>query len=161
MAIGVDQNTSWRDIISWNAGLDSRCSNVWSASDSPSYWGNVICVSAPGGVPDESPDSGGGGGVGNGNTGGPGGSGNGYADVVVKPPSTGTVAQGTTAACGLYVQARDGDTCARLIVDHAVPISRFVKANTSLRNAERCSQYLRPGLWYCVLPVQGFDQTLG
>ncbi|KAK2042619.1 hypothetical protein LZ31DRAFT_500396 [Colletotrichum somersetense] len=158
VVIGVDQATSWQNIIKWNAGFDDRCSNVWSSASSLPYWGNVICVSAPGGVPDGS--AGNGTEVGNGNVGGPGGSGDGYADAVVEPPSTGTVAQGTTELCGHYVQVEGGATCSTIIAGDAVPINLFLKANPSLRNAERCSQYLRVGLWYCLLPVRGFDEDI-
>ncbi|KAH0424199.1 hypothetical protein CcaCcLH18_11702 [Colletotrichum camelliae] len=158
--IGVDQATSWQNIIKWNAGLDDRCSNIWSSASSPPYWGNVICVSAPGGVPDGSAGNNDGTDTGNGNTGGQGGSGDGYADAVVQPPSTGTVAQGTTELCGQYVQVEEGATCSTIIAGNAVPINLFLKANPSLRNAERCSEYLRVGLWYCLLPVRGFEEGL-
>lgn len=158
VAVGVDHATSWQNIITWNAGLDNRCSNIWSSPTSLPYWGNVICVSGPGGLPDGSPGNGTG--TGNGNIGGPGGSGNGYAEDVVEVPSSGIVAQGTTKLCGRYVQAETGATCSSLISGNAVPINLFLKANPSLRTAESCSQYLRVGLWYCLLPVRGFDQTL-
>ncbi|KAK8043700.1 hypothetical protein PG993_006130 [Apiospora rasikravindrae] len=147
VAVGVDQATSWQNIVKWNSGLDSRCSNIWSPSNSSAYWGSVVCVSAPGGVPDDDPtdpDNEDGTGPGNGGIGGPGGSGNGWADAVVDPRRP----------------AEEGDTCSRLIVNHAVPIGRFIQANPSLRSAERCSRYLRPSLWYCALPVRGFDASL-
>ncbi|KXH50735.1 hypothetical protein CSIM01_01584 [Colletotrichum simmondsii] len=160
VAIGVDQATTWQNIIKWNGGLNDRCSNVWSSKTSPPYWGNIICVSAPGGLPDGGPDSGNGTDTGNGGIGGPGGSGDGYADTRVDPPTTGTVAQGTTDLCGQYVQAQEGATCSTIIAGNAVTINLFLKANPSLRNAESCSQYLRVGLWYCLHPVRDFDQTL-
>jgi len=160
VAIGVDQATTWQKIIKWNGGLDDRCSNIGSAAGSPSQWGNVICVTAPGGLPEGGAGSGNGTDTGNGNIGGPGGSGDGYADAVVSPPSTGTVAQGTTELCGHYVQSQEGATCSSIIVGNAVTINLFLKANPSLRSAERCSQYLRPGLWYCLHPLRNFDQAL-
>ncbi|KAK1622586.1 LysM domain protein [Colletotrichum phormii] len=140
VAIGVDQATTWQNIIKWNSGVDDRCSNIWSSPATTPYWGNVICVSAPGEIPDGSVVSGNG--------------------TVVDPPSTGTVAQGTTELCGQYFQVQEGATCSSIIAGNAVPINLFLRANHSLRNNESCSQYLRVGLWYCLLPVRDFDSSL-
>ncbi|CCC12069.1 hypothetical protein SMACR_02290 [Sordaria macrospora] len=152
--------SSWQDLVAWNAGLDDRCSNIWSPSSSPRYWGNVICISAPGGLPSTpgtEPSNGNGNGTGNGNNGGPGGSGDGYADFPVPVPTGGTIAQGTTTLCGAWVQARSDSTCSSLIVGTAVPISLWLLANPSLRESVNCSKRLRVGSWYCLHPVRGFD----
>lgn len=148
--------SSWQDLVAWNAGLDDRCSNIWSLSSSSRYWGNVICITAPGGLPSE-PGNGNGNGTGNGNIGGPGGSGDGYADFPVPAPTGGTIAQGTTTLCGAWVQAQSDSTCSSLIVGTATPISLWLLANPSLREPVNCSKRLRVGSWYCLHPVRGFD----
>ena len=146
--------SSWQDLVNWNTGLDNRCSNIWSPPSTSHYWGNVICVSAPGGLP--APGTGNGNGT-TGGIGGPGGSGDGYADSIVSPPTSGTVASGTTPYCGFYVRAESGTTCTGLIGSAAVPIGLFLAANTSLKTAETCSQDLVVGNWYCLHPVRGFE----
>ncbi|KAJ4415750.1 hypothetical protein N0V85_002573 [Neurospora sp. IMI 360204] len=150
--------SSWQDLVAWNAGLDDRCSNIWSPSSSPRYWGNVICISAPGGLPSNpGTEPGNGSGTGNGDIGGPGGSGDGYADFPVPVPTGGIIAQGTTTLCGAWVQAQSDSTCSSLIVGTAVPISLWLLANPSLREPVNCSKRLRVGSWYCLHPVRGFD----
>ncbi|KAK3491815.1 hypothetical protein B0T13DRAFT_490449 [Neurospora crassa] len=163
--------SSWQDLVAWNAGLDDRCSNIWSPSSSPRYWGNVICISAPGGLPSSpgtEPGNDNGDGTGNGNIGGPGGSGDGYADLPVPVPTGGTIAQGTTTLCGAWVQAQSDSTCSSLIVGTAVPISLWLLANPSLREPVNCSKRLRVGSWarrlqpvprvahcpYCLVPYR-------
>lgn len=159
VALSQGQASSWQDIVSWNMGIDSRCTNIWSPPSSPQYWGNVICVSPPGGLPAPGTGIGNGTQPGNGDIGGPGGNGDGYADGVVNPPAGATVAAGTTTFCGVYVQAEADTTCISLLATSAVPMSMFLLANKSLRNAESCSQNLKPGLWYCLHPVRGFDKV--
>jgi hypothetical protein len=156
IAMNQNQTSSWQDIITWNAGIDDRCSNIYSPPTSPRYWGNVICVSAPGGLPPNG-GPGNGTGPGNGDNGGPGGSGDGYADRAADPPSGATVAPGTTAMCGSYVRAESDTTCDTLLASTAVPINMFLRANKSLLSAASCSQDLKPGMWYCLHPVRGFD----
>lgn len=158
--------SSWQDLVAWNAGLDDRCSNIWSPSNSPRYWGNVICISAPGGLPSSQGTEPGNGtgngdsnGTGNGNIGGPGGSGDGYADFPIPVPTGGTIAQGTTTLCGAWVQAQNNSTCSSLIVGTAVPISLWLLANPSLREPVNCSKRLHAGSWYCLHPVKGFDKV--
>ncbi|KAK4214374.1 hypothetical protein QBC37DRAFT_472743 [Rhypophila decipiens] len=151
--------SSWQDIVTWNAGLDDRCSNIWSAPSSPRYWGNVVCISPPGGLPDPGTEEPSGPGTGNGNIGGPGGEGDGYADAPVAAPA-GTIASGTTTTmCGHYVQAVSGSTCASLIVGSTAPISLWLKANPSLGTTQTCDGNLRTGLWYCLYPVRGFESA--
>lgn len=153
VAIGVDQGTTWTNIISWNAGLDSSCSNIVNAQPS---WGSIICVTPPGGrfdgrlgnstVP------------GNGNSGGQGGSGDGFADAIVSPPN-GTVAGGTTQKCGEYIQARAGDDCSKMINGQAVPINLFIQTNPSLESAASCTSKLQNGVWYCLHPIRFWNGT--
>lgn len=159
MAIAMSQNqtSSWQDIVAWNVGIDNRCSNIWSPPSSPRYWGNVICVSPPGGLPEDGAGNGNGTLPGNGDIGGPGGNGDGYADTVVDPPAGAIVAPGTTALCGFYVRAESDTTCATLLATAAVPMGMFLQANKSLRTAESCSEDLQLGSWYCLHPVYGFE----
>lgn len=156
VAVGVDQGTSWMDIVTWNSGIDSRCTNIWANSSSTSYWGHVICVSAPGGVIEGGAGSGNN--TGNGDTGGAGGSGDGYADTLVDPPANGTVADGTTAKCGEYIQAQDGVGCSSMIATNAVPMNLFLEANPSLGTAAECTANLQVGVWYCLHPLRYFDE---
>ncbi|KAL1641021.1 hypothetical protein SLS58_006463 [Diplodia intermedia] len=139
-SIAASELISWRDIVSWNAGLDSMCTNIVDSSPS---WGSVICVSPPGGSFTEAPGNGNS--TGNGDTGGPGGSGDGYSDTVTSAPS-GTIAEGTISSCGEYVQAHSGDSCSKMILDEAVPMSLFVEINPSLESAALCSSNLNPGV---------------
>ncbi|KAL1617782.1 hypothetical protein SLS54_007561 [Diplodia seriata] len=98
-SIAASELISWRDIVSWNAGLDSMCTNI---ADSSPPWGSVICVSPPGGSFTEAPGNGNS--TGNGDTGGPGGSGDGYSDTVTSAPSA--------ADCTYYETALTADdTC--------------------------------------------------
>lgn len=156
VAVGVDQGTNWMNIVTWNSGIDSRCTNIWSDSLASSYWGHIICVSAPGGLIEGGPGSGNG--TGNGNTGGPGGNGDGYADALVDPPLGGTVAEGTTVKCGEYVQAQDGVGCSSMVSANAVPMNLFLQANPSLGTAADCTVNLRIGVWYCLHPLRYFDE---
>lgn len=140
---------SQRNIVNWNAGIDSRCSNIWSTNP---FWGRVLCLSSPGGdyVPppilmNTAP--------GNGNAGGPGGDGLGYLGVVVPPPEGATVAKGTTDHCGEYVQAEDGKGCNTFLSRSAVTMSLFLAINPSLGTvATKCSENLVVGTWYCLHP---------
>jgi LysM repeat protein len=149
IAIGVDQGTSWQKIIAWNAGLDSRCSNIVGAKPS---WGSTICVSPPGGrLAASSPSSST---PGNGKSGGQGGSGDGYADRKVAPPKSGSVAVNTTSQCGQYYQAKSGDDCAAVVARETVPMDMFIKANPSLVSSLLCTLKLSPGSWYCIHPLR-------
>ncbi|KFA68647.1 hypothetical protein S40285_09556 [Stachybotrys chlorohalonatus IBT 40285] len=69
VAVAIRRGATWNNIVDWNAGLDLRCSSLWSTSP---FWGRVICVSPPGGeyVPPPPSDTS----PGNGDIGGPGGS---------------------------------------------------------------------------------------
>ncbi|KAK3947265.1 hypothetical protein QBC32DRAFT_374430 [Pseudoneurospora amorphoporcata] len=110
-----------------------------AASSSPRYWGNVIYINAPGGLPSSpgtEPGNGNGNGTGNGNIGGPGGSGDGYTDFPVPVPTGGTIAQ-----------------------RRCVELSLWLLANPSLREPVNYSKRLRVGLWYCLHLVKGFDKV--
>ncbi|KAH7010460.1 hypothetical protein EDB80DRAFT_682916 [Ilyonectria destructans] len=124
--VSVSHGTSWKDIVDWNAGIDPRCSNIWSTTP---FWDRVLCVSSPGGkfvllLPSNNITPG------NGNAGGPGGSGDRYSNDVVLPPEGGTVAKGTTDRCG----------------ESAVAMSLFLEVNPSLGTvATKCSEDLAVG----------------
>ncbi|KAI5455805.1 LysM domain protein [Mariannaea sp. PMI_226] len=153
--VAIDAGTDWMSLVSWNLALDSRCSNFWATTP---FWGRVICVSPPGGVPedDDSDDRHGDdeGTVGNGDLGGEGGSGDGYTDAIVKPPS-GTVAKGTTTKCGEYVQAQQGVGCPSMLSKKAVAMDLFLQVNPSLgKTAEECDSKLVTGYWYCLKPFR-------
>lgn len=154
--VGVTSGTSWMNLIDWNLGLDSRCSNLWSNDP---FWGRVICVSAPGG---EFEDGGGneGSDPGNGNSGGEGGSGDGYTDFVAELPD-GNVAKGTTELCGVWIQAEQGRGCAKMLVSTgaAVPIDLFLDVNPSLETAAECDGKLVTGTWYCLNPHRYWDDS--
>lgn len=152
--VGVNAGTSWVNLVNWNLALDSRCSNLWSTTP---FWGRVICVSPPGGDFID-PGTGGNGNVGNGDIGGEGGSGDGYADVIVDAPR-GTVAKGTTANCGRYVQAKPGVGCPSMLAKQAVPMNLFLKANPSLGTVAECDGKLVFGVWYCLNPVRYWDDV--
>ncbi|EXU95641.1 LysM domain protein [Metarhizium robertsii] len=149
--VAVRAGTSWMKLVDWNLGLDSRCSNLWSRDP---FWGRVICTSVPGGgfinTGSHSPE----GGIGNGNTGGQGGSGDGYADDIVEPPKGAAVAEGTAKKCGKYVQAKDHDTCSRMVSSRAVPMDLFLQVNPSLGTAAECDSKLVDGALYCVHPFR-------
>jgi LysM repeat protein len=151
VTLAVDQGVSWMNIVDWNAGIDSRCSNIVGAKPS---WGSTICVSPPGGRfsgnPGNSTVSG------NGNTGGQGGSGDGYAENLVKVPQ-GTVAPGTTVECGEYVRAQAGNSCSRMVSQAAVPMDLFIQANPSLESAISCTSKLQVGTWYCLRPWRNWN----
>lgn len=149
VAIGVDLGTTWQQIVAWNSGIDSLCSNIVGAVPS---WGTTICVSPPGGryigvIGGQNP-------VGGGNSGGQGGSGDGYAEDRVDPPSGAKVANGTTARCGIYFQAQDSDDCARVLAPGAIPMDLFIKANPSLVDAISCTSKLLPSVYYCLRPTR-------
>ncbi|KAM6540449.1 hypothetical protein FALCPG4_002161 [Fusarium falciforme] len=153
--VAVDHGTSWRHIVDWNSGLDTRCSNLWSTSP---FWGRTICVSAPGGefVPPPPSNST----PGNGNTGGPGGSGDGYADTIVDPPAGVTVANGTTIRCGEYIEAVESIGCETMLARNAVPMGLFLQVNPSLgKLAIECSDKLVVGTWYCIHPHRLWNDT--
>ncbi|KAH8664900.1 hypothetical protein BGZ61DRAFT_538975 [Ilyonectria robusta] len=42
----VIYGTSWKNIVDWDAGIDSRCWNIWSTIP---FWDRVLSVSSPGG----------------------------------------------------------------------------------------------------------------
>lgn len=144
-------------IVSWNAGLDARCTDIWSTNP---FWGRVICVSAPGGAWDGgsgNDGSGGWGSPGNGGVGGRGGSGDGYADQPVDPPEGATVAENTTLHCGEFIQAEEGLGCAVMVARGVVTMDLFLAANPSLETAVSCTSNLVIGGWYCLHPVYGFE----
>ncbi|KAL2211281.1 LysM domain protein [Sarocladium strictum] len=150
--LAVDSGTTRLNIIAWNLGLDSRCTNLWSTDP---FWGRVICTSQPGG---EFVDDGGHSGTpGNGNSGGEGGSGNGYSNTIADLPD-GTVAEGSTIYCGHWVQAgsSSGSTCSAMLVSttSAVPIGLFLEVNPSLKSPSECDGNLEDGNWYCLLPYR-------
>lgn len=157
VAVGVSQGTSWQNIVSWNAGLDSRCSNLWSTNP---FWGRVICVSAPGGALEDSPGSPDNGTQpGNGGIGGPGGSGDGYADAIVDPPAGATVAPGTTLRCGEFIQATGDEGCNTILARAGVPMGLFLDVNPSLGSSVECSSNLVSGTWYCLHPLRSWNTT--
>ncbi|KAK8141579.1 hypothetical protein G3M48_010277, partial [Beauveria asiatica] len=41
VAIGVDHDTSWTNIVQWNLALNSDCCNVYPTE--PPFWGHVVC----------------------------------------------------------------------------------------------------------------------
>lgn len=154
VAVGVSEGASWRQIVDWNTGLDSRCTNLWSTNP---FWGRVICVSAPGGPLDSSPGNGTQ--PGNGGIGGPGGSGDGYADEIVDPPAGATVAPGTTLRCGQFIQATEGEGCNIFLARAGVPMGLFLDANPSLGSSAECSSNLVAGTWYCLHPHRYWNAT--
>lgn len=161
MELGVAYGIGWQRIISWNAGVNSRCTNIFSENP---FWGRVICVSAPGGTLEDGggdDDSGDEETPGNGDIGGPGGSGDGYADAPVDPPEGATVAEGTTLYCGQFVQAEDGLSCSVMVARGVVTMDLFLAANPSLETAASCTSDLLIGDWYCLHPVRGFDMERG
>ncbi|RYP74297.1 hypothetical protein DL771_003118 [Monosporascus sp. 5C6A] len=160
VAIGVNWGVSWRDIVAWNSGLNSRCSNLWSTNP---FWGRVICVSAPGGELEGSPTPGNGtvGQPGPGDNGGQGGSGDGYSDQIVDPPAGGTVAPGTTSRCGQYIQATEGSGCNVILARSAVTMNLFLQVNPSLVSSAECSSNLVIGTWYCLHPYRYWNTTTG
>jgi hypothetical protein len=137
------------NIVSWNAGLDSLCSNIIGAVPS---WGSIICLSPPGGgyVDDLKNSTTV---IGNGNSAGRGGAGDGYAEHRANRPA-GVVAASTTSDCGHYIQAKSGDDCAILIAKELVPMDLFIRANPSLVSAASCSAKLLANTWYCLRPVR-------
>lgn len=155
--IGVNEGTSWMSLIDWNLMLDARCSNLWSSKP---FWGHVICVSPPGGGFEDGGSGTDGGDTGNGNSGGEGGSGNGYSDTVVDPPD-GEIGKGTTTACGFYVQAQQGFGCAKMIItaSRSTPMDLFLQVNPSLGTAAECDSKLKAGVWYCLSPHRGWNNT--
>ncbi|MBE3044844.1 LysM peptidoglycan-binding domain-containing protein, partial [Candidatus Bathyarchaeota archaeon] len=159
--VGFDYSVGWQKIVSWNAGLNARCSDIWSTNP---FWGRVICVSAPGGASEGGGgDDGGGDGEtpGNGGVGGPGGSGDGYANEPVDPPEGATVAKDTTLHCGEFIQAEDGLGCSVMVARAVVTMGLFLAANPSLETAASCTSDLVIGNWYCLHPVYGFDVEEG
>jgi hypothetical protein len=154
VALAVDQGTTWMNIVSWNAGLDSLCSNIVGAKPS---WGSTVCITPPGGGFEGKPGN-----TtrpGNGNTGRQGGSGDGYVDYKVDPPAGGIVAQGTTKKCGQYIQAKSGDECARMILQAVVPMDLFIQVNPSLVSASSCTSKLSANMWYCLHPMRYWNGT--
>jgi hypothetical protein len=150
--IAVDHNADWQDIVAWNDGVNSVCTNIWGATPS---WGTTICVSPPGGAfnstnPGKDPTTPG--------TGGPGGSGDGYADKLVPAPS-GTVAKDTTKNCGGYIQGKTGVGCSSMISAQAVTMDLFVAINPSLKSVAECTANLVDSFWYCLHPVVGWNTT--
>lgn len=154
--IGVNAGTSWNKLVSWNLALNEDCTNVFSTNP---FWGRVLCVSPPGGEYTDKGSSDGSGKSGNGDIGGEGGSGDGYADTVVATPK-GTVAKGTTAKCGRYVQAKAGVSCPSMLSRRAVPMDLFLKANPSLGTVVECDKKLVNNVWYCLNPVRYWDQEV-
>jgi LysM repeat protein len=154
VAIGVDQGTPWQNIVAWNAGLDSQCSNIVGAKPS---WGSTICVTPPGGGFEGS--EGNATTPGNGNIGGQGGSGDGYADQRVDPPAGGTVAQGTTKKCGQYYQAKPGDDCAKTLARETVSMDLFIQINPSLVSAASCTSKLLASIYYCLRPLRYWNEA--
>lgn len=159
IAVAVNNGISWQKLVDWNSGLNDRCTNLISNSSSSNYWGRVICVSAPGGVT-EGIGSGNNSSDGGSNTGGEGGSGDGYADLIIDPPAGATVAQGTTAKCGEYVQAVEGTSCDAVLARAATPMDLFLAANPSLGvTAGECTRNLVTGQWYCLHPFRYWNST--
>ncbi|KAI0383271.1 hypothetical protein F5Y04DRAFT_278977 [Hypomontagnella monticulosa] len=156
IAVAVDNGVSWQNIVDWNAGLDSRCTNIVSNGTAVGgYWGRVICVSAPGGMTEGDGNSTVPGG---GNGGGQGGSGDGYSDEIVAAPN-GTVAEGTTRKCGQYEQATDGTSCGVMLARAATPMDLFLAANPSLGTAADCTSNLIVGVWYCLHPFRYWNAS--
>jgi LysM repeat protein len=77
-----------------------------------------------------------------------------YATATVAPP--GPTAHGTTANCGKYYQVQPGDFCQVVAINQTIALPLFEAINPSIDLA--CDN-LTPGLWYCVLPLQFWNQT--
>ncbi|KAH6972131.1 hypothetical protein BKA56DRAFT_677105 [Ilyonectria sp. MPI-CAGE-AT-0026] len=43
--VAVIHGTSWKNMVDWNAGIDSRCSNIWSPIP---FWDRVLLVTPVG-----------------------------------------------------------------------------------------------------------------
>ncbi|KAM5487525.1 hypothetical protein MaudMau93_004610 [Microsporum audouinii] len=153
--IAISHGTGWKELVTWNPGLDSLCTNIVGANPS---WGTFICVTPPGGAYEGFPP-GNSSNPGNGNGGGPGGSGDGYSDDIVPAPN-GTIAKGTTDKCGNYVQAQDGDSCGTIVIRGAVPVDLFVDVNPSLESTTSCTARLQPSVWYCLNPFRYWNTTV-
>jgi hypothetical protein len=146
------------ELVNWNLMLDARCSNIWN---SKVFWGHVICVTPPGGQFEDGGNGNSSNQPGNGQSGGEGGDGNGYSNTIIDPPK-GEVGKGTTKNCGFYVQAQKELGCAEMIMNasKSTPMNLFLQVNPSLRTAATCDGDLKIGVWYCLSPVNGWDEQM-
>ncbi|KAL3473173.1 pectate lyase superfamily protein-domain-containing protein [Aspergillus californicus] len=144
ISLGVAGGASWRSIIEWNSALDYGCTNLVDPSP---FWGETICVSAPG---DPYVFKVGNGSIGE--TAQPGYSG----DTPIDPPADAVVAPNTTTNCGLWYTATDSLTCEQITTKYAVSADQFIAYNPSLE-AANCTASLQEGLTYCALATLGWD----
>jgi LysM repeat protein len=77
-----------------------------------------------------------------------------YATTTVAAP--GPTAHGTTANCGKYYQVQTGDFCQVVAVNQTISLPLFEAINPDIDL--KCDN-LVPGLWYCVSPIQYWNQT--
>jgi LysM repeat protein len=128
-------NIPFPAFLGYNPTINPYCTNLIT--------GNSVCVTPPGGVYNATTISGaiptqtav-------------------YATATVAPP--GPTAHGTTANCGKYYQVQPGDFCQVVAINQTIALPLFEAINPSIDLA--CDN-LTPGLWYCVSPLQYWDQT--
>jgi LysM repeat protein len=77
-----------------------------------------------------------------------------YATSTVVAP--GPTAHGTTANCGKYYQVQSGDFCQVVALNQTISLPLFEAINPDIDL--KCDN-LVPGLWYCVSPLQYWNQT--
>lgn len=135
-SVALANSIGFSSLLGYNPTINSDCSNLNTT-------GPIICISNPQGDYYPPPIT----------TGSSNGQGQ-YASYAV--PAPGPVPFGTTTQCGGYYQVQVADICERISLSAGVSVDLFESINPSIDSS--CSN-LVSGLWYCVLPVVGWNTT--
>lgn len=73
-----------------------------------------------------------------------------------KVAAPGPTAHGTTSNCGKYYKVQNGDFCQVVAVNQTISLPLFLAINPDI---DLGCDNLVPGLWYCVSPLQFWNQT--
>jgi hypothetical protein len=134
------------DVRKYNPWVSYDCDNLQVAS---MIYGTNICLSPQGGEhTGTSPTDGS-------TTPSPS---TGYVYDMVAPPSNATLAEGTTLNCGVWYEAKTGDSCVSICGENSITHAVFVLVNPSLDSTD-CSKTLQTGKTYCAGPTYTWDQT--
>lgn len=125
------------DLMINNPWITHDCGNLHTANYT---LGNVLCLTVPGGLHDETSDN---------PNADP--SYNQYTDEAVAPPSGAVVAENTTLSCGRWHVATAEDDCAT-VTGRWITVDLFRMVNPSIKEGD-CSSSIEAGKAYCTGPT--------
>lgn len=146
--LSASVNAGVPDITLYNTWINSGCDNIHEANVT---LGSVLCSSPMGGtyIPGTPTNT----------SMFPGSDRTGYGTTLVPPPEGSKTAPNTTLMCGGWYTVSEGDVCANLTLNYAIPLNLFSVANPSV-NVSDCTASLIAGDSYCVAPLRPGTATI-